>query len=77
VPRTLTERQEWERMVRVERDICGNPPRMYKRTVFECDECETRCYPEGLKEERLYQTPHGQLCFECMCDLMDISEVKE
>ena len=64
-------------MVKVTKEICGATPRMMRSVQFICDECGAECYPDGPTVEKLYQTPRGQLCWDCMLDMMDIEEVKE
>lgn len=51
---------------------------MRRSTSFVCDECDGECFPEDTDHEVwLYQTPHGQLCWECMKDLMGIEVITE
>ena len=65
-------------MVRVEKEICGTIPRMITRIEFTCDECGTRCDQNAHDpKEWLFQTPRGQLCWDCMTEFMEIEKVNE
>lgn len=57
--------------------ICKEMPLMRHWLRCVCNECDTECDQESSDPKRwLYETPVGQLCWDCMMDLMEIRKVE-
>lgn len=67
-------------MVRAYKDIvmCHGFPYTQRSVHFECDECETVCYPSSCTPtEWLYRVNGQELCWECFLDEVGAEIVKE
>lgn len=59
-------------MISYSRSICNSKsPLMKRSTSFVCDECETRCDPNGSISERLYEFDGEQLCLEHLLENLE------
>jgi len=62
-------------MVEVMHAVYGSRPTYRGWVECTCDLCGARCSQDGSMKQKLYQFNGDQLCFDCLWDALEMSEI--